>query len=104
VFLLTSISEGIPVTLIEAMGANLPIVSTDVGGVAEVVDDGRTGLLAPARDDAALAAAIARLAADPALRRRLGRAGNERAHRLFTHADMHSAYARLYEEMIHARR
>ena len=48
--LLTSISEGIPLTLIEAMAAGLPIVSTRVGGVAEVVEDGRTGLLAPSGD------------------------------------------------------
>ena len=55
VFLLTSISEGIPVTFIEAMGAGLPIVSTAVGGVEEVVVQGDTGFLAPAGDDVQLA-------------------------------------------------
>ncbi len=50
VVLLTSISEGIPLTLIEAMASGLPVVSTRVGGVAEVVADGQTGLLAPSGD------------------------------------------------------
>ena len=54
-FLLTSISEGIPVTLIEAMGARLPVVSTAVGGIKEVVRPEETGLVAPSGDDAGLA-------------------------------------------------
>ncbi len=101
-FLLSSISEGIPVTLIEAMGAALPIAATDVGGVSEVVVNEGTGLLAPAGDDRALAAAVARLAEDRALRQRLGQAGRERAERLFAHGRMHASYAHLYLEMIHA--
>ena len=66
IVLLTSISEGIPLTLIEAMAAGRPVVSTRVGGVAEVVVDGQTGLLASAGDDAALADQVLRLADDPA--------------------------------------
>src|SRR5207248_3814804 len=71
-FLLTSVSEGIPLTVIEAMAAGLPVVATDVGGLREVVADGLTGLLAPAKDAAALADCVWRLAGDPELRRRMG--------------------------------
>ena len=55
VLLLTSISEGIPLTVIEAMAAGRPVVATNVGGVGEIVEDGTTGLLAPPGDDARLA-------------------------------------------------
>jgi glycosyltransferase involved in cell wall biosynthesis len=99
-FLLTSISEGIPLTVIEAMAAGLAVVSTRVGGVPEVVAEGRSGLLAPAGDDAALAEAICRLAADPALRKEMGRQGRERSQTLFSERVMHRHYGRLYEEML----
>jgi glycosyltransferase involved in cell wall biosynthesis len=96
--LLTSVSEGIPLTLIEAMAAGLPVVATRVGGVGEVVAEGVTGRLAASGDDAALADAILQLAADPALRDRLGRAGRERAAALFSEAPMNATYRRIYEE------
>jgi glycosyltransferase involved in cell wall biosynthesis len=100
-FLLTSISEGIPLTVIEAMAAGLPVVSTRVGGVPEVVEDGMTGLLAPSRDDEALALAILKLAADPTLRTRLGYVGRERACSSFSESQMADRYRALYEEMLH---
>jgi glycosyltransferase involved in cell wall biosynthesis len=99
-FLLTSVSEGIPVTLIEAMGAARPVVATRVGGVGEVVDDGITGLLSPDGDDAGLSEQILRLAGDPAERERMGRSGLERARAMFTEEQMHEGYLRLYEEML----
>jgi glycosyltransferase involved in cell wall biosynthesis len=99
VVLLTSISEGIPLTLIEAMAAGLPVVSTRVGGVPEVVDDGRTGLLAPPGDPAALAEHLVRLAEQPGLREALGRSGRERA-AAFSEALMHERYRQLYEGML----
>ena len=98
--LLSSISEGIPLTLIEAMAAGLPVVSTNVGGVGEVVEDGRTGLLAPAGDDAALAEKILRLADSPELRRQMGQFGRKRATTLFSETQMHGLYLRLYQEMV----
>ncbi len=71
--LLTSISEGIPLTLIEGMAAGLPVVSTNVGGVSEVVEDDATAMLAPSGNDEQLANSLVRLAGDVELRTRLGR-------------------------------
>lgn len=99
-FLLTSVSEGIPLTLIEAMAARLPVVSTNVGGVGEVIADGECGLLRPSGDDAQLAEAILSLAADPERRREMGERGHQRAHELFSELRMHEGYCRLYEEML----
>ncbi|HXG08792.1 MAG TPA: glycosyltransferase [Gemmataceae bacterium] len=101
VFLLTSISEGIPLTVIEAMAAGLPVVATRVGGMTEVVEEGVTALLAPAGDDVGLAEAILRLADKPALRRRMGQLGRERAGARFSESRMHAHYQRLYQEMLH---
>lgn len=103
-FLLTSISEGIPVTLIEAMAARLPIVATRVGGVAEVVVDGETGRLAAAGDAEKLAAALVQLAAAPELCRTMGQAGRHRAEAMFTQSQMTAAYAALYEELVGVRK
>lgn len=99
-FLLTSVTEGIPVTLIEAMAASLPIVGTRVGGMAEVVEEGTTGLLSPSGDASSLAESVLRLASDADLRLRMGRLGSERAHRLFSEPQMHAGYQRCYETML----
>ena len=101
VFLLTSINEGIPLTVIEAMAAGLPVVATDVSGVAEVVRNGETGLLAPSGDVESLARHVLRLTASEE-RERMGRAGRERAFSLFSEDEMVAAYDRLYREMLHA--
>lgn len=102
VFLLTSTSEGIPLTIIEAMATALPVVSTNVGGTGEVITE-QTGLLAPSGDDAALAAALVRLANDSPLRRQMGDAGRRRAVETFSEAQMANRYSDLYQEMCHAR-
>lgn len=81
---LTSRNEGTPVTLIEAMASGRPVVSTAVGGVADIVDDGVSGLLVdPERDDM-FAVAMGRLADETDLRTRLAAAGRERAAKRFT--------------------
>ena len=99
-FLLTSISEGIPLTLIEAMAAGLPVVSTSVGGVPEVVEEGRTGLLAPAGDPLGLAEAVLALLEHPARARAMGEAGRLRATDSFSEQAMLGAYRELYGEML----
>ena len=74
VFVLSSRSEAFPRSVLEAMRAGLPVVASDVGGVGEAVAAGVHGLLVPAQDPVALAAAAGKLIADPSLRQRLGAA------------------------------
>jgi glycosyltransferase involved in cell wall biosynthesis len=74
---LSSLNEGTPVALIEAMAAARAVVATRVGGVADDVEHERTGLLVPARNPEALADGIVRLAADSSARSRLGAAGRQ---------------------------
>lgn len=87
--------EGLPIALLEAMAAGKPVVSTAVGGIPAALEDEREALLVPPRDPAALAAGLARLLADGALRDRLGAAARRRYLREF-HAD---AMTRSYEEV-----
>src|SRR5262249_40208821 len=74
VFVMPSLWEGLPLSLVLAMGAGLPSVATSVAGIPEVVDAGTTGLLVPAADAAALGHALARLLGDEGLRRQIGAA------------------------------
>ncbi len=92
----SSVSEGVSLTLLEAMGAGLPVVATRVGGTPEVVIEGDTGLLCPGRDPRALAAAIQRVLDDPELGRALGRAGRERVMQHFSLDRMVAGYAAAY--------
>jgi glycosyltransferase involved in cell wall biosynthesis len=78
-FLLASENEGTPVTTIESLAAGRPVVATRVGGIPDVVEDGVDGFLAEPRDPEGLAERLERLARDPELRARMGRAGRERA-------------------------
>lgn len=72
-------SEGLPTVILEAMSCGVPVVASDVGSVAEAVEDGVTGCLFPSRDVAALAGRLTELAADAALRSRMGAAARQRA-------------------------
>ncbi len=100
VFMLSSVSEGISVTLLEAMGTAVPIVATDVGGNGEVVEYNKTGLLSPRGDDRALADSLISLLTDADRRREMGALGRERLLDTFTQNRMHSAYAELYGQML----
>ena len=79
VYCLPSHFENLPVSIIEAMAAGLPVVATDIAGVPEEVIEGQTGFLVPPRDVAGLADRLARLLAEPALRQAMGAAGRARA-------------------------
>jgi glycosyltransferase involved in cell wall biosynthesis len=87
VFAMSSRFEGLPIALLEAMSAHLPVVATSVGGIPEVVTSGTTGILVRPGDPAALAHAIQGLLDDPDRRERLGDAAASRASRCdITHA------------------
>lgn len=93
IFCLPSFAEGVPVVLMEAMAMGVPVVTTRIAGIPELVEDGRGGLLvAPGRADE-LADAIERLLADPALREQLGSHGKEQVRREF---DADTAALQLY--------
>ncbi|MBI1338312.1 MAG: glycosyltransferase [Phycisphaera sp.] len=100
VFLLSSVSEGISVTLLEAMGCGLPIVATDVGGNGEVVENNVTGLLAPRGDHEGLGEHLVTLLRQPALRSRMGAAARQRLLDQFTQQRNHEAYAGIYAAML----
>lgn len=88
--------EGLPFAVLEAMGAGLAVVATDVPGHRDVVRDGETGLLVPPADQRALAAAVGRLIDDPGLRRRMGEAGRRRVSAEFGIRAMVEATAAIY--------
>jgi glycosyltransferase involved in cell wall biosynthesis len=92
VFVLPSFAEGVPVALMEAMAAGVPVVATDVGGVSELVENGVTGFLVPASALDPLIRRIETLLDDPGLRHRMGLAGREAIVRDF---DLHRESARL---------
>jgi glycosyltransferase involved in cell wall biosynthesis len=77
IFITTSISDGTPVSILEAMASGLPCIATSVGGIPEWIENGKTGLLIPPSIPEKVAEAILRLAADPVLRSRLGSAARE---------------------------
>jgi len=77
IFVMPSLWEGLPLSMILALGAGLGVVATRVAGIPEVVHDGHTGLLVPPANAGALGAALARLVEEPALRTRLGAAARE---------------------------
>ncbi len=103
VFVLPSRHEGMPLVLMEAMDAGLPVVATRVIGSEEVVVDGETGVLVGARDSGALEQALGRLLADPQLRNQYGQAGRRRFEACFTAERMAADTARVYDRVLGAR-
>jgi glycosyltransferase involved in cell wall biosynthesis len=99
-FCLTSANEGTPVAAIEALAAGRPVVATRAGGTEAVVDDGESGFLVPVGDVDALAGRLAELAADPALRERLGRRGAELMRERFDLGRMVEDVERLYRRLL----
>ncbi|MBX3426832.1 MAG: glycosyltransferase [Pirellulales bacterium] len=95
-FVLPSRSEGIALTLLEAMASSVPLIATRVGGTPETVVDDQTGVLVPPEDPAALAAALVRLWSDSTERERLATAAKWRAAELYSVDRMVESYERLY--------
>jgi glycosyltransferase involved in cell wall biosynthesis len=99
-FLLTSVSEGIPVTIIEAMAAGVPVVATAVGGIPELITDQVSGLLASAGDAEGIADSLVRLAADANLRNQLAARAKLDAQTNFSEERMILDYDQVYQEML----
>jgi glycosyltransferase involved in cell wall biosynthesis len=96
IFVLPSRSEALPNAVLEAMASGLPIVTTAVGGMLELIDHGRTGLLAAAGDAASLAEQIVRLMVDPAFAARLGRAARDDARSRYSFDRMIAGFEQVY--------
>jgi len=97
---LPSLFEGLPVSVLEAMAAERPVIATAIGGTDEAITHQVTGLLVPPRDPAALAAAIRRLMGDPALAQRLATAGRARVERAFSADATAREVMRIYDEAL----
>jgi glycosyltransferase involved in cell wall biosynthesis len=100
IFALTSDSEGMPLAILEAWAAGKPVVASGVGGVPDLIDDGRTGLLFRPRDVAALAGCLERLLHDQRLAQALGAAGRELVRARYDTRAMAAKYLGLYRELI----
>jgi glycosyltransferase involved in cell wall biosynthesis len=95
VYVNSSISEGVSLTILEAMAAGVPVVATRVGGTPEILDS-TCGMLVPPRERQALAGAIVELAGDPVRRSQLGRAARTRVEERFTLDRMIQQYRDVY--------
>jgi glycosyltransferase involved in cell wall biosynthesis len=100
VFVQSSLSEGHPTAVVEAMACGLPVVATDCGGTREALRDGVEGFLVAPRDWRAAAAALLRLWEEPALRARMGQAGRARVEAEFTLDRQTERFVALYEDVI----
>jgi len=99
VLAISSLSEGSPNVLLEAMAAGVPVVATAVGGIPEIVTDGETALLVPARDPAALAAAIERLLCDPSLAENLASRAQDLIKTQYSPVARSQSLGKLYERL-----
>jgi glycosyltransferase involved in cell wall biosynthesis len=102
IFVMPSLWEGLPLSMVLAMGAGLPVVATRVAGIPEVVQDEVTGVLVPPADVPALGSALARLVADPALRRTMGAAASAFVRPRFGVDGYVAAITGLYERLLAA--
>lgn len=100
VFVLPSLNEGLPMTILEAMAASRPVIATRVGAIPKVIKDGETGLLIDPADADGLRNALARLLADSDLCRRIGAAGHDWVRRNYTSEVMALKYRQMYDDVL----
>jgi glycosyltransferase involved in cell wall biosynthesis len=99
VFVLPSLSEGLPLSVLEALALQKPVVASDVGGIPEVVEDGITGFLVPPKNPEALADKILLLLRNPQLAADFGKEGRKKVEEAFSLEHMIQEYQSLYEEL-----
>ena len=100
IFVLTSSSEGIPMTILEAMAAKLPVVATNVGGIPQIVIDGKTGFLVTNKQQKELSDALERLIVDPNLRAKFGRNGRTLLEKNYSIKQTMEKYEVIYTHLI----
>ena len=98
-FVLSSLKEGLPYTIIEAMHAGVPVIGSRVGGIPDLIEQEGTGIIVPPKNPQALSDAIKRLLDDEALRKKFGKQSQKRAQERFSFETMLSATIRLYNEV-----
>jgi len=103
IFVLPSLTEGLPMALLEAMAAKRPVVATSVGAVPKVIEDDRSGLLVPPGDVDALAEAMIRLLRDPQEAGRLAQHGYQRVRKDFSSQTMAQRYIEVYQDVLGVR-
>ena len=99
VFVLSSITEGIPLSILEAMASHVPVVSTRVGGIPKVIEHGKTGILVDSNDAQALSLQLKLLSQDKKQREALAAAALEYVQNHFSVEKMHQSYNSVYHEV-----
>jgi glycosyltransferase involved in cell wall biosynthesis len=100
IFVMPSLWEGLPLALLEAMGARLPVVGNAIGGLNDVIADGASGFLVPVGDHRAMAAKIMDLARDPALRSKMGTAGRDLVRAQYSLDRVVDSLQTIYQEIL----
>jgi sugar transferase (PEP-CTERM/EpsH1 system associated) len=100
IFVLPSLSEGLPISVLEAMACGLPVVATSVGGLPELIEDGKTGMLVPSQDESRLKSALEHLIRCEATRRTMGQAARKKVVERFSLDAMVNEYRNLYQTLI----
>ncbi|OGX19210.1 MAG: hypothetical protein A2Y04_00120 [Omnitrophica WOR_2 bacterium GWC2_45_7] len=100
IFVLTSLTEGIPLTILEAMAANVPVVATRVGGIPDLIEDEKTGLLVESRNVAELCAQLETLISDASKRNELAESASRYVRSHFSQEKMVEGYRKVYEEIV----
>lgn len=102
IFCMSSLWEALPFILLEAMALERPVISTDLAGIAEILENEKGGLLMPVADPEKMAAAICRLLEDHETRGKMGRHNREKMEKVFSVSNMISQYEDLYRKVLHA--